>query len=219
MKRAIANTQVNRAFRVLLILLIVALSVSGCRQKAMFEKGFDYTFNPKEIMLGAISDTDLFDKHNVNFDLCYGTHDIGYCEKYGINPRALYAKTHLQGADLFFGLYICDAEYEYDIANDMEFSEYKAIDNHYFVKEISEKEAFSEEYGLTMSRWKGITYNHSEKVTIPAETFKAERGRFVIKLVAFHKPISEGDSYYTSSVGILELNYQIVDENTVRITF
>ena len=64
----------------------------------------------------------------------------------------------------FFGLYICKADYSLDVVNDMEISDYKMIDNHCFLKEISEEEAFSDEYGFTMSYRKGITYNHSEKL-------------------------------------------------------
>ena len=91
------------------------------------------------------------------------------------------------------------------------------IDNHYFVKEISEEEAFSDEYGFTMSYWKGITYNHIEKITIPSEFFANETGVFVVKLIAFHETVNEGDNYYTSTARYIEFDYQVVDDNTIKI--
>lgn len=219
MKKSFTNNPTRRVFMVLLILLIVSLFATSCGQKSEFEKGFGYTFTPHVIMFGARSDTESLAKDNVTFDLYYGIHDMGYSEKYDTDPKSVYIKSHLENSKIFFGLYICDVDYSLDVVNDMEISDYKMIDNHYFVKEISEEEAFSEEYGFTMSYWKGIIYNHSEKITIPTEFFAEETGSFVIKLVAFHEPMTEGDNYYTSIVGNFELDYQIIDEHTIRIIF
>ena len=210
-------TNQQRVFRVLLLLLMVSLFTTGCGQKSEFEKGFDYTFTPSSIMFGAKSDTDTFSKNDVTFDLYYGVYDIGYAEKYNTDPKSGYRKEGYE--TIFFGLYICEADYSLDVVNDMEISDYKMIDNHYFVKKISEEEAFSDEYGFTMSYWKGITYNHSEKRAIPTEFFANETGSFVVKLIAFHEPMSEGENYYTSKARYIEFDYQIVDENTIKIVF
>lgn len=217
MEKSFANKPTKRVFRLLLILLMVSLFATGCAQKSEFEKGFDYTFTPNSIMFGVKSDTDTFSINDVTFDLYYGVHDIGYAEKYNTNPKSGYRKEGYE--TIFFGLYICEADCSLDVVNDMEISDYKAIDNHYFVKEISEEEAFSDEYGFTMSYWKGTTYNHSEKITIPPELFANEAGSFVVKLIAFHEPMNDGDNYYTSMVRGIELDYQTVDENTIKIVF
>lgn len=209
--------QTRRNFMVLLILLMVVLFTTGCGQKSEFEKGFGYTLTPNEIMLGARSDTDSFTKDNVTFEISYGLHDIGYNKENGTDPKCGYQKTGYE--TVFFGLYICDADYSLDVVNDMEISDYKMIDNHYFVKEISEEEAFSDEYGFTMSYWKGITYNHSEKITIPTEFFVEETGSFAIKVIAFNEPLTEGADYYTSMARHIEFDYEIVDENTIKIVF
>lgn len=203
--------QTRCIFRVLLILLIVTLFVAGCGQKSGFEEGFDYTFTPTRIMFGAKSDKDTFPKNDVTFDLYYGVHDV----KDDTDPKTYYQK---EGDEIvFFGLYICDAEHSLDVMNDMEIADCKMIENYYFVKEISEEEAFSEEYGYTMSYWKGITYNHSETITIPTEFLEEETGSFAIKLIAFHEPTNEGDNYYTSTACHIEFKYQLVDENTISI--
>ncbi|MGN1156951.1 MAG: hypothetical protein ACI4TK_12305 [Agathobacter sp.] len=217
MKKSFTKKQTRRVFEVLLILLMVSLFTTGCGQKSEMEKGFNYTWTPDRIMFGAKSGTDTFSKNDVTFDLYYGVHDIGYDEKYNNDPKIHYQK---EGNEtIFFGLYICDADYSLDVMNDMEISDYKMIDNHYFVKEISEEEAFSDEYGLTMSYWKGITYNHNEKITIPSEFFVNETGSFVVKLIAFHKPMTEGGNYYTSTMNYIEFDYQVVDDNTIKIKF
>lgn len=217
MKKSFANKPTRQVFRVLLILLMVSLFTTGCGQKSEFEKGFNYTLTPNEIMFGAKSDTNTFSKNDVAFDLYYGVHDIGSDEKYNTDPKSGYQK---EGNEtIFFGLYICDADYSLDVVNDTEISNYKMIDGHYFVKEISEEEAFSDEYGFTISYWKGITYNHSEEITIPSEFFADETGSFVVKLIAFHEPMTEGDNYYISTVRYIEFDYQVIDENTIKIVF
>lgn len=122
MKKQFTNKPTRRVFRVLLILLTVSLFTAGCGQKSAFEKGFDYTFTPNSIMFGVKSDTDTFSKNDVTFNLYYGVHDIGYTEKYNIDPKSLYQKEGYE--TIFFGLYICEADYSFDVVNDMEISDY-----------------------------------------------------------------------------------------------
>ncbi len=209
--------QVGCSFRVLLILLLVVLFATGCEQKPKFEKGFGYTFTPDEIMMGARSNTDSFAKNSVTFEIGYGMHDMDYDDKYGTDPRANYLKDNYK--DILFGLYICNIDHTVDVINDMEVSNYKRIDNHYFVKEISEEEAFSEEYGFTMSYGKGMTYNHIEEITIPTDFFVGERGGFVIKIISFLVPLTEEDPYYISVARYIEFEYETLDDNTIKIIF
>ena len=70
-----------------------------------------------------------------------------------------------------------------------------------------------------MSYRKGITYNHSEKITVPAEFFTKETGGFVIKLIAFREPTMKGGKYEVSTAGDLEITYRVVDENTIKLKF
>lgn len=203
--------------QVLLILMIFTLFVTGCERKSALKKGFNYTLTPNEIMFGAKSDTNTFSKNDVVFDLYYGVHDIGYDEKYNADPKSGYQK---EGNEtISFGLYICDADYSLDVVSGMEISNYKMIDGHYFVRKIFEEEAFSDEYGFTMNYCKGIVYNHSEKITIPSEFFADETGSFVVKLIAFHEPMTEGENYYISMVCYIEFDYQAINENTIKVVF
>ncbi len=217
MPKPVTNKPSRQVFGVLFLLLAVSLFTTGCGQKSKFEKGFGYTPTPESIMFGVRSDTDTFFKNDVSFDLYYGVHDIGYDDKYNSDPKKSYQKDGYE--TIFFGLYICKTAYRFDVRNDTEISDYQVIDNHYFIKEISEEEAFSEEYGFRMSYWRGITYNHSEKITVPAEVFAEDTGRFVIQLIAFHKPITEGGNYYVSTVGNFGIDYHTMDENTIKLKF
>ena len=150
--KKLTGTSKKRVFRVLLLLLILAMTVSGCGKKAAFEKGFGYTFTPRQIMFGIRSDTETFAIDDVTFDLYFGTYDIDYCEEYKVDPRYLYALRDYIDERLIFALYISDPEEDVFREN----TDYKTIDNYYFVREISEEEALSEEYGFTMSYWKDL---------------------------------------------------------------
>ena len=123
------------------------------------------------------------------------------------------------GEDLIFGMYVCDSEYVSSICNDEIVSDYKNIDNHYFIKSISEEQAFSTEYGYTKKNIGNISYNHYEKITVPQEVFEGEEGMFVIKIIGFQELLNENDGYYVNQIGYLDLKYQVMDKDTVKIIF
>lgn len=216
--KKLTGTPKRCVFRVLLILLIVAMTVSGCGKKAAFEKGFGYTSRKSMSMFGARADTDLFPKDNVTFDFCCGIYDIGYCKKYNTDPKSAFGAS--EESNLIFAIYLSDSV---NFQIDEECADYKAIDNCYFVKEISEEEAFSEKYGYTMSYWKGIflgqgvTYNNCESITVPAELFTEENGVFYLYFVAFQEPTNEGGTYSRSHKQVISFPYQVIDEGTVKL--
>lgn len=212
------------AFRMVLILLMFSLLLTGCRQKAKFEKGFNYQSYNTSIMLGVRSDTDLFAKDNVALDLCYGVYDLKYAGKsYAegqyiipdiIPDTLLESFSDITDAEIFFGLYISKKP-----SYDNIFPDYKTIESFCFVKEISDEEAFTEEYGYSESAWKGITYNHCETIRIPAEFFTEKTGKLVISIFSFQEAPEEGSVYYSANRSKITLEYELVDENTVRIIF
>ncbi len=199
------------------ISILIIFLLFGCGNEAKLESGFGYTFTPQQIMMGVRSQTDTFTTENVCFDLYYGLHDIGYNEKYNCDPKNGYMKNGYE--TVLFGLYVCDNEHSLDVCNDMEISDYRVIDNHYFIKSIPESVAFTDDYGFTMSYLKGISYNHSEMIAIPSELFSEETGSFAIKLIAFYEPLEEGDNYYTSTAAHISVRYQLTNSNTVKLVF
>lgn len=222
--RRLIRQHTRYVYRVVLLLLILsmALSATGCgwnSDKYKFEIGhFDYTFTPDSIMMGAKSKTDTFAKDAVSVELYYGVHNIGYDERYGTDPKSRYTLSAFPDEKILFALYVCDTEFSLDVVNSMNFEDYKNIDNYYFVKEIFEDEAFSEEYGFNMTYLQGVTYNHHETITIPAELLNKEKGSFSIKILAFQGPLSDSGIYHTTNGSHIELDYEIVDDK-VKIKF
>lgn len=172
---------------------------------------FSYTLMPRPIMQGIKSDTNNFSLENVMLELYYGVHNLDYDDFKGVYR-------HFPGETVFFAIYVCDGSEETSIACPMDFEDYKNIENHIFLKELSYEDAFTEEYGYTMDYF-GIDYNHHETITIPSDIFTEDSGKFVIKICAFN-PSEENETAVTStSVSTLKLNYEKVDEDTVRIIF
>ena len=201
------------------IALSVALLVllTGCWQDTAYQTGFGYTFTPHQIMFGARMESDRFARDAVVLDIYFGVHDMGYAEKYGSDPKSGYLKDGNE--TVFFGLYLCAGEDKLDVVNDMQIPDYRSIPDHVFLREISQEDAFSAEYGFRMDYLRGITYNHMEKVTIPAEFLTGERGSFAVKLIAFHEPMESGEPYYTSTVGFIAFDYVQQPDGTIQIIF
>ena len=196
----------------LLLLLAFCMLFTGCRREvnSVFEKDSI----GGAIRIGVKSETDVFDIDNVTLDLYYSFWDIDYCQKYKTPPKNSYIFADM-GDDIIFGMYFCDSESYDDVCNDEFISNYMNIDGHYYVKSISDEEAFTEEYGFQS----GKKCNHSEKITIPKEIFSKEKEYLVIKIIGFQEPLTEGGEYYTNRSGYIDLEYRKIDENTVQIDF
>ena len=198
------------------------LSACGKDGQAYFESGFfRYTNSPAEIMIAVRSDKDTFSREDVTIDLFYGFHNTEYDEKYNYDPKDGYLAGDYKEVVLclYFGHYIYG---ENELFTRGEFEDYKSVENHCFVKEISDGEAFSGEYGYTMTRREGVTYNHRETVTVPLECLiENEHGVGFIRIEfrAFCKPQTEGDRYLATAAGSLDLRYENVDDSTIKVSF
>ena len=197
------------------MILIVSLFAMGCRDNSeeMYKAGyFDYMWSVQDIIMsGVTAKTDTFSIDSVNLQLYYGLYDVAYgnnLDGYRQEPED----------KVVFALYICDEEHKYDVANNCEVTDYKNIDNYYFIKEISEDEAASEEYGYTHTYRDGVEYNHSETLTIPKEFLNKDKGTFLIKLVNYIEPKDESDNYYSLQCGSIWLDYEKTKNGKVKIT-
>ena len=208
--------------KIVAIILMTVLYVTGCgfqEENKFYQAGdFGYTLTPTEIMVGVKSQTNIFEIDNVSIDLYYGLFDSGYMEKYNQDMRNGYTKSVLSDKPILFSLYICAGDYELSILNDQTYEEYSEIENHYYLRSLSEKEAFSDEYGYTIDRKNGVTYNHCEKIVIPSQFFNKDKGEVVVKIVAFQGPLEAGKEYYTTIVGFVTLDYELTDDGQVKIT-
>ena len=217
--KTIKGKLAQKLFACLVLLLAACMMFTGCGKFEYVEDGVkkEYKHRNLPIQFKATASSEFFEIDDVTFDLYYGLYNIDEYKKTGYKPQNTYQR--FVDDKIFFGLYVCDSEYFYDVHNDLEFPDYTIIDNYYFIRKISEEEAFSGEYGYTKNYWKGITYNHCETITIPSEIFSKESGVFVIKIVGFIEPYGEIDNYYTSTTGYIDFKYQVIDETTVQVMF
>ena len=196
-----------------LVSLITLFSAASCQRQ--FEGGFfNYRLETYSIMLGARSDTDTFSKDDVRFELYYGLYNADHFDQERLDH---WAKG--ESDVTFFAMYICDESEAPATANGLRFSDYKTIENHYFVKEISAAEGYTSEYGFTVHWAKGITYRHHETIVIPSDVFTKEKGTFLIKITPFHVEESEPRFCVSSdSSHWIEFGYE-ASGNTVKIIF
>ena len=195
-------------FRVLLILLIVVLTATGC-QNAKLKKGFDHQL--PLIRIGVKSETNTFSIDNVTFDLYYGFYDVNE----SIDDRKRHYGERVY-EKIFFAIYIVEADAPSPGAYLMD---YTSIEGYHFIKSISEEFAFSEEYGyIDGGRWKGTAYNHKETFTIPKELFMNEQGRIRIEILCFMQITNDETPFYTMHNRFMRLNYETVDIGKIRLS-
>lgn len=138
--------------KILLIVLMVVMLVAKCGDSSeeLYKKGdFGYTNNPLPIMLGVKAEKDTFKIDDVELDLYYGLFD----EEYWMRRKEEAEPYYCAGEDdeVVFAIYICSISCLSDIATGRDYEDYKNIDEHFFVKEIKNQEAFVEEFAYSMT--------------------------------------------------------------------
>ncbi len=219
MKKALKHSFLRR---VLLILFIFALPLSGCvgTPKAKFEKGFDTPIGHYDIIqIGATSDKNTFPVDNVSFEIYYGFNET---EKEAEKRLNSYTSSEYENGQVIFATYILKgSEYDLNFNSFDEHQDYKTIDNCIFIRDISQEEAVTDEYTYKFSdpRWLFFPtkYKHSETLTVPEEVFSQQKGEFCFVIISLlFAP--EDNTYRIMEVGIAQFAYQKQD-NTVEITF
>ena len=213
----VITRRVNRVVRVLLILLIVAFSSVGCmREKAKFETGnFRVaSFFRVSMMMALQSDQDVFPIDDVTVDLFYGLYDVDIVEdEHNGNPRGEYSS---QPGHIVFVLYAYDFS---NIPDLYEVSDYTKTEGLYFIKDIPEEEAFSEDYGYEADWLAYITYHHNEQITIPQESFTSDKGDILLTLSLWDEyEKGSGKHFYCWDTSI-RLGYERLDDNRVKLYF
>ena len=120
---------------------------------------------------------------------------------------------------LILAIYFCRWEDRFITSSRREFSDYRNVENHYFLKALCEEEAFSGEYSFDMNVGLRTSYKHHEVVTVPCEIFSREKGDFAIKLVFFHALLPGNSGYIVSEWDFLGLGYEMIGDDTVKILF
>ena len=197
---------------IIAILLCLSFCLAGCDK--VYESGDFYVgFMIPVILMGVRAQTDTFSIDNVVLDLYYAFYNNTYP-----NPDGAY--THYTVSGVVFGLYICNKDLIFEPKQGDIIEDYKKLDNQYFVKEITEEEAFPNGYGYSYNRRTGaVAYDHSETITIPKEFFNEKSGEFLIKIYHFRMSLEYEGKYKRALMGYVELDYERLDENTVKLDF
>ena len=221
-----------------LVMLFTALTLSGCWFDDNWSEGYyyplDYEYSSTPLGYGyvpnasmyAISDKNSFSINDISFSIVYGIHAIEYFgdrdrRTFDIEDYLYYELREHHPEEygkMYFAIYICE-DYctDFPIEND-----YENVENHQFIKALTEEEAFSEEYGYVVKIQPIFSmlqaFNHIEKITIPAEYIKNNHGEFMIKFVCLCESKTTGQ-YYALQDSKLSFYYEKINENTVRIVF
>ena len=204
--------------RAVLILLLCSVLLGGCHQKQQFEFGdFSYKHRYDPVMMGLKSSTDTFPIADVSLDFYFGLFPVD-----ARVPKYYYSKSHIENGndEVFFAVYINanpdDSIYPYQTYHD-----YRDLDNYYFLKEISEQDAFSEEYSFSIDFWSGVTYQHHENIIIPKTVFSEgmmteDRGEFEVVIIAW-QPIKEDGTYFMSYRKDMSVLYSVTSKGNLKL--
>ncbi|MBO5715748.1 MAG: hypothetical protein J6S23_05085 [Clostridia bacterium] len=214
MKNENLKTNKTKLIARLMIVVILAtgvLNLVGCNNKYKYNY-----FRVQQIeaehyqpaVLRVNSTTNIFEIDDCTLDLEIGIHKLSLFGRIDDNAKEKeYA--YSQNQNITFALYFCDDEmaevYPQSTQN------IKSIEGHLFVKEITEEQAFTKEYG-----YNNLKCNHVEKITIPIEYIDANSGAVVLKLAIY---FVDKDSQYTCNrFFYIKLEFQRTDDNTIKIT-
>ncbi len=207
--------------RGILLLLIFSLLGTSCRQKAKYEKG-DFGYSMEQVNIGVRSDKNVYDINDVTMDWYYSFFDLEKnidSETGENNAINIFSPLGFDYNRLFFAAYLCNTKYLDNIKTLDVCFDYKNIEGVKFLKEISMEEALSKEYGSTTKMFSGRTYNHSEKLVIPAEVFENDPTTIYIVFVTVAELSEEPCQYKKVYTFWLDLYYSIIDDQHIEIYF
>ncbi len=208
--------------RFLICILALSLSIgilTSCSVRipdSRFEKGnFVQQFEFAVILpTAAKSNTNTFSIDDVSFEFYYAFNELGQGPDY---------EFYDSNYDHFVVvLCVCDID---DFRTSSAFNDYyKPYDDykntpyHYYIREITDKEVFSDKYSYQIKFDGEFVYNHSEIVKIPENIFNNETGDFQIILRCFN--FNENEAGYIASFAFgLDFHYEKLDDNTVKLDF
>ena len=87
--------------------------------------------------------------------------------------------------------------------------------NSQLIKYIDHEELFNTNYGYTTPKGRQIEYNHSEKLTIPAEYFDPSRGIVYIHIVRLLHWKNDDTLQRCAEETVIGIQFDLIDENTV----
>ena len=213
--------------RVMLLVLLVTsvFSFVGCDMKYKYILSSqrycpEGNFSPSHFV--ATSDTTIFNKNDITFNIAYATY-----QSQQKNPKSSYPNLYGENPIMYFGLYLAldinsyEEFWSFYYQTYQDISSLQNIDKFTFIKGITDEEAFTEEYALTPTPFfisNGSIYNHVEKITIPPEFVSENQGVFVLKFICFgYRP--QTNDYVAFFMKQIEFKYKKIDSDTIEIEF
>jgi len=205
----------------LVVVFIIGTIIAGI---VMFIKrddikgGFGYDLTPEAIMMGVKSNKNIFKVDDVNVELYYALYRN---DEEGDTRKVGYRQVPYD--NIVFGIYISNLKDSYEVVNlnnIQDCADYKQLSKEIFIKDITEEEAFDAEYSYGYGHFLGnILYKYHETINISKELFVGEEGMILIRLVSFMAPNERSDKYVTMKYAYIILNYEYIDDNTVKLEF
>ncbi len=206
---------------VLVVVFIIDIIIAGIImfiRRDDIRGGFGYDLTPEAIMMGVKSNTNTFKVDDVNVELYYALYRN---DKEGDARKHRYRQEPTD--EILFGMYISNINNSYEVvslSNIYDCEDYTKLSKEIFMQEITEEEAFDAEYSYGYSHvFDRMLYKHHETINIPKEFFEKEEGLVLIRLVSFITPNERSDKYLTMNYAYIILNYEYIDENTVKLEF
>ena len=196
--------------------LLLCLVLSSCTEKSGINIGFDgiRIGRQPDVYFGVKSDKTEFDINDVTLEFSYGN---------GSSSEAGgYIGNYVEGDDMFeecpitcIAVYFFNSKYS-DTVFDIHFDDHKNIEGLYFVKEISLAD-YNENYDVENNIF-GTEYEHSEVLTIPNEAMEKTTGYVCFGVFEVAYVPSEDRYCFGGHCGYQALEYEKLDDNTVRIS-
>ena len=211
---------VKRSVGVLLILLIVLSTLTGCFNGSgrKYFSGDSYIAGEfsHNIYSKVESDKNVFNKNNVTLDFYYCLYSLD--GNLTLESQKKYNSYTEDGYNIEnnFAVYISDIEEIVFEQDDKNIIDYENRVNAKLWRFISFEEAFSTDYGYTTDGMK-INYHHWETITIPSELFTQSSGSIFIHIVCIRHDVKNNTFRLGDYRTNIEIKYRLVG-NDIKLS-
>ncbi|MCL2141236.1 MAG: hypothetical protein FWH42_06250 [Dehalococcoidia bacterium] len=156
-----------------------------------------------------------FDIDDVTLDFSYGHsgNSIGLGQHYDAEGKDNYILS-------CFAVYFCDELYVSSFT-DYVHSDYRSIDNCYFIKEIMVEAFHSDNYlnerKMDLLLRRRTIFSHKEEMTVPRGVFERENGKLAFQVVGINYSIKD-KCYIVEHLSFISVYYEYLDSQTIVLS-
>jgi len=153
------------------------------------------------------------------FNICNVALDFSYGPSH---PKSLFGLIGGNDAHnwefVCYALYLCDEQYA-TISNEpgKYYDDYRTIDNHHFIKEISLEEFNSDAYAVTSSFLWPPKFKYHETIIVPRDVFERDSGTFAFQIAAVNQ-YKGSNGYYVAGWPYIYVDYAYIGAQTIRLS-